>query len=85
MICGDLGARIFYVSLDGFDSHAHHLLDFLRRERIQLAGAAGGDQTAKRMARHFVHIARERVEVERKILAERSDWKSEDTPDAISE
>ena len=67
------------------DSHAHHLLDFLRRQRVQLSGAARGDEAAERVARHLVHVARQRVEVQGEVLLEGRDGKSEHTSDAVSE
>ncbi len=62
----------------GLDRNAHNVGNFRDRERVQLPGPARGNQSAERVAGHLVYIARQRVQVERKILAEGRDGESED-------
>src|SRR5438128_500557 len=76
----DVGSDRGVVACTGDDGHAtggslhgdaHDLLDFVRRQRVQLAGAACGDNCTEGMLRHRVDVALERGQVEREVLLER--------------
>ena len=70
---GDHGHR----ALRFFDRCAHDREMLGRGQRIELAGATGGDDRRRRVLQHGAEVAAQPVEVERQVSVERRNGKTD--------